>query len=141
MYNDASSEAVVVVLIGIRCTIEVNLQMTTQKSLNPCDLGNGPIKSIPIELHGRLGTGSECRRPMGLCVLVLDMTRRTSIAVLVGFRPYLGPPIPAADVVGHLLGTKVSQNCMGLIDDYSHKVVVFVYYPWYAKDFLSRSEE
>src|SRR6202040_3768540 len=72
MYNDASSEAVVVVLIGIRCTIEVNLQMTTQRSLNPCDLGNGPIKSIPIELHGRLGIGNECRRPIGLCVLVLD---------------------------------------------------------------------
>src|ERR1700722_975088 len=30
-YNDASSEAVVVVLIGIRCTMEVNLQMTTQR--------------------------------------------------------------------------------------------------------------
>src|ERR1700720_2126024 len=30
-YNDASSVAVVVVLIGIRYTIEVNLQMTTQR--------------------------------------------------------------------------------------------------------------
>src|ERR1700719_3007176 len=30
-YNDASSEAIAVVLIGIRCTIEVNLQMTTQR--------------------------------------------------------------------------------------------------------------
>src|ERR1700720_3250462 len=30
-YNNVSSEAVVVVLIGIRCTIEVNLQMTTQR--------------------------------------------------------------------------------------------------------------
>src|ERR1700722_19041699 len=33
-YNDASSEAIVVVLIGIRCTIEVNLQMTTQRQSN-----------------------------------------------------------------------------------------------------------
>src|ERR1700722_8196673 len=30
-YNDASSEAVVVVFIRIRCTIEVDLQMTTQR--------------------------------------------------------------------------------------------------------------
>src|ERR1700720_1689340 len=30
-YNDASLEAIVVVLIGIRCTIKVNLQMTTQR--------------------------------------------------------------------------------------------------------------
>ena len=72
MYNDASSEAVVMVLIGIRCTVEVNLQMTTQRQSNPCDLINGPIKSIPIEHHGRLGIGNECRRPIGLCVLVLE---------------------------------------------------------------------
>src|ERR1700720_2724446 len=30
-YNNVSSEAIVVVLIKIRCTIEVNLQMTTQR--------------------------------------------------------------------------------------------------------------
>src|ERR1700720_112680 len=30
-YNDVSLEAIVVVLIEIRCTIEVNLQMTTQR--------------------------------------------------------------------------------------------------------------
>src|SRR6202040_4430046 len=71
-YNDVSSEAVVVVLIGIRCTIEVSLQMTTQRQLNPCDLGNGPIKSIPIKLHGQLGISNEGRRPIGLCVLVLE---------------------------------------------------------------------
>ena len=66
-----------------------------------------------------------------LCTGFGYLTRRASIAILVGFRPYLGPPIPAADIVGRLLGTKVSQNCMGLINDYSHKAVVFVYHPWY----------
>ena len=72
-----------------------------------------------------------------LCTGFGYLTHRTSIAVLVSFRPYSGPPIPAVDIVGHLLGTKMSQNRMGLIDDYSRKAVVSVYYPWYTKDFMS----
>ena len=42
-----------------------------------------------------------------VCTGFRDLTHRTSIAILVGFRPYSGPPIPTADVVSRLLGTKV----------------------------------
>src|ERR1700729_95645 len=71
MYINESSDAFTIVLTGIRWTIDVNLHMITQRSSYPCDLGNRPTKSMPIDPHGLLGMGSRWSRPTGFCILVL----------------------------------------------------------------------
>jgi hypothetical protein len=59
------------VFTGIRCTSDVIQQMTTHSMLKPSTLGNGPIKSIPIDCQGLTGMGRLCNSPWGQLLLSL----------------------------------------------------------------------
>ena len=69
--SSASHSDVIVVLVGMNMDcLDVRSTMT-RIELYPLEFGSSSIKSIDIESHGQIGTGSGLRRPRGRCRLDL----------------------------------------------------------------------
>lgn len=63
MNSQAIWMAVILVVIGIRCVIDVNLLIAINRWSQSLDSGKGLRKSISTNCHSLYGIGNECSSP------------------------------------------------------------------------------